>query len=94
MENSVNQWKTIVGELEKVAKEKSISITALAELTGMRQSNISRIFSLKYIPKLETVCIIADALNVAIGVVDPTFVKNAVYTSIREQMMSDEIKEQ
>lgn len=90
----MNDWKEIVTDLKQVAKEKNISINALAELTGMRQSNISRIFSLKYTPKLETVCIIADALNVTIGVVYPTFIKNAVYTSIREQIMSDEIKEQ
>ena len=61
-----NNWKIMVLLLEEVAREK-LGVgyqSQLAELTGLKQSNISRMFSLKYKPTLETFLTIAKALKI------------------------------
>lgn len=61
----------IIARLKAIAKEKGISTYKIAEITGMKQSNISRVFSEKYNPNLKTVCEIAKALNVEIEIIEP-----------------------
>ncbi len=60
------QWKLLVLLLEEIAKEKYGNgyQTKLAELTGFQQSNISRVFSLKYKISLPNFLIIAKAIKV------------------------------
>ena len=61
-----NHWQVMVLLLEEIAKEK-LGVgyqSQLAELTGLKQSNISRMFSLKYTPTLETFLTIAKALKI------------------------------
>jgi DNA-binding phage protein len=62
------QWESLVAELRHIATEKGITQEMIAERTGMIQSNISRIFSLKYSPNLETVVSIASALDVQLKI--------------------------
>lgn len=57
-------WKVLVLLLKEIAKEKGISQEVIAERTGLLQSNVSRVFSLAYVPKLETFLSIANAIGV------------------------------
>jgi len=61
----------IIAKLKLIAKEKGITTYKLAELTGMKQSNIARVFSVKYQPNLKTLCEIAKALGVEIEIIEP-----------------------
>lgn len=60
------QWKLLVLLLKEIAIEKHGVgwQTYLSEHTPFAQSNISRIFSLKYAPNLKNYLIIAKALKV------------------------------
>lgn len=60
------QWKLLVLLLKEIAIEKHGTgwQTYLAEHTPFAQSNISRMFGLKYTPSLKNYLIIAKALNV------------------------------
>lgn len=61
-----NNWKILVLLLKEIAEEK-IGVgyqKKIAEITDIKQSNISRIFALKYTPTLETFLNIAKALKV------------------------------
>ena len=53
----------ILGELVKLRKEKGLSQTELAELTGNRQQVISRIENKENSPTLKTLCGILGALG-------------------------------
>lgn len=57
-------WQVLVTFLEEIAKQKGISQGQIAESTGMMQSSVSRLFSLKYVPKLHTFLSIAQAVGV------------------------------
>ena len=59
-------WKVIVLFLKKIAAENGISQQQIAEHTGLVQSNVSRIFSLKYCPRFDLFLRIADAVGVTI----------------------------
>lgn len=50
--------------LKEVADAKGITQQEIAEKTGYTQSNISRIFSLKYSPRLDVFLNIANAVGV------------------------------
>lgn len=56
----------LVSILHELAKQKLGTgyQSKLAETTGFKQSNISRLFSLKYSPTLDTFLAIAKAINV------------------------------
>lgn len=56
-------WRLLVLFLKEVATDRGITQEQLAEATGFTQSNIARIFSLKYTPKLSTYLAIAQALQ-------------------------------
>ncbi|TXD47320.1 hypothetical protein [Polaribacter sp. IC073] len=59
------QWKLLVSNLREkaIAKFGNGWQTALAEITGFTQSNISRMFGLKYAPNLKNYTILAAAIN-------------------------------
>lgn len=71
-ENSSNiqQSKLLVNMLKQIAKNKGITQEMIAEKTGMKQSNIARIFSHKYSPTLQNFIAIAKAVEVNIFIED------------------------
>lgn len=66
MDKEANEyhWQVLVTFLEEIAKQKGITQGQIAEETGMMQSSVSRLFSLKYVPKLHTFLAIAGAVGV------------------------------
>jgi len=67
MENKTNQneqWKLLVLLLKEIADEKNISQNEISENTGMLQSAVSRFFSLKFKPTLDTFIQVAKAIKV------------------------------
>ncbi len=63
--NQNNQhWKVLVLLLKEIATEKGISQSDIAERTGYTQSNVSRVFSLKYKVRLDIFLDIAKAIGV------------------------------
>jgi len=54
----------LLGEFERIRKEKELSHEKLAELAGVNRSTISLLESKKRIPTILTCLKIADALNV------------------------------
>jgi len=50
--------------LKEIADKKGISQGQIAEQTGLTQSNVSRFFSLKHKPNLDTFLKVAKALGV------------------------------
>lgn len=61
-------WHYIVRDIEKIAEKKNLSTYDLAELSGIRQPNISRIFSLRYSPTLKILLKIANAIGAEISI--------------------------
>jgi len=59
-----NSWKVLVLMLKNIAEDKGITQEQIAEITGLQQSNISRVFSLRYCPTLQTFLTIATAIRV------------------------------
>lgn len=57
-------WQILVQLLKEIAEEKGITQLEIAEKTGYQQSNISRIFSLRYTPRLDVFLNIAKAVGV------------------------------
>ena len=67
MDNKKNQnehWKVLVLLLKEIADQKGISQNEISEKTGMLQSAVSRFFSLKFKPTLDTFLQVAQALKV------------------------------
>ena len=62
--NQDQQWNLLVLLLKEVAGSKGITQYEIAEKTGLLQSNISRFFSLKYKPTLDTFLQITKAIKV------------------------------
>ncbi len=63
-QSNEQHWKLLVLLLKEVADNKGITQLKIAEETGLIQSNISRFFSLKYKPTLDTFLQIARAVKV------------------------------
>jgi DNA-binding phage protein len=59
-------WKVLVLFLAEIAKSKGITQEVIAERTGLLQSNISRMFQLKYCPTLDNWLKILNAVQVNI----------------------------
>jgi len=57
-------WKVMVALLEEIAKTKGITQQEISDLTGLKQPNVSRIFALRYKPKLDMFLKIAQAVRV------------------------------
>ena len=64
MNNNNNNWKLLVLILKEIADQKGLTQGQIAEKSGLLQSNISRFFSLKYKPTLDTFLQIAKAVKV------------------------------
>ena len=62
--NNNEHWKVLVLLLKKIADNKGITQLEISERTGMLQSAVSRFFSLKFKPTLETFLQVAQALKV------------------------------
>jgi len=63
-ENQNKQWMLLVLLLKEIADKKGITQGQIAEQTGLIQSNISRFFSLKYKPTLDTFLQVSKAIKV------------------------------
>ncbi len=61
---SDEQWKLLVLILKEIADQKGIAQQEIAEKSGLIQSNVSRFFSLKYKPTLDTFLKVAKAVKV------------------------------
>ena len=70
------QWKLLVSNLKEKAIKKFGNgwQTELAEKTGFNQSNISRMFGLKYAPNLKNYTILMEAINL----IDPEYLSNEI----------------
>ena len=62
--NNNEHWKVLVLLLKEIADNKEISQLEISERTGMLQSAVSRFFSLKFKPTLETFLQVAQALKI------------------------------
>ena len=62
--NNNEHWKVLVLLLKEIADNKGITQLEISERTGMLQSAISRFFSLKFKPTLETFLQVAQALKI------------------------------
>ena len=64
--NNTNEqaWRLLVSLLQKIASEKGIKQEQIAERTGYTQSNVSRLFSQKYCPKLSVFLNVGNAVGV------------------------------
>lgn len=58
------QWMLLVLLLKEIADKKSISQNDIAAQTGMLQSSVSRFFSLKFKPTLDTFLQVSKAVKV------------------------------
>ena len=59
----------VLGDLIKIRKEKGLSQTELAEMSGNKQQVISRIENKENSPTLKTICSILNALDYEIQLV-------------------------
>lgn len=62
--NQNEQWMLLVLLLKEIAEEKGITQGQIAEQTGMIQSAVSRFFSLKFKPTLDTFLQVSKAIKV------------------------------
>lgn len=62
--NQNEQWMSLVLLLKEIAESKSITQGQIADKTGLIQSNVSRFFSLKYKPNLDTFLQVSKAIKV------------------------------
>ena len=62
--NQNEQWQLLVLLLKEIATEKNLTQETIAELSGLQRSNVSRFFSLKYKPTLDTFLQVAKAIKV------------------------------
>ena len=58
------QWMLLVLLLKEIAESKGITQNEIAEETGMIQSAVSRFFSLKFKPTLDTFLQVAKAVKI------------------------------
>lgn len=62
--NKNEQWMLLVLLLKEIAEEKGITQGQIAEQTGMIQSAVSRFFSLKFKPTIDTFLQVSKAIKV------------------------------
>jgi len=62
--NQNEQWKFLILLLKEIAESKGITQNQIAERSEMHQSHVSRFFSLKYAPNINTFLKIAKAVKV------------------------------
>jgi len=61
--NSEQHWMLLVLILREIAIDKGITHLEIAEKTGLKRSNVTRIFSIKYCPSLDIFLKIARAIG-------------------------------
>lgn len=64
--NIESNRKALLKKLSKICLDKNLNQLELAKITGLKQSNISRIFSAKYSPTLDSILQITNAASVDI----------------------------
>ena len=84
-------WEQIVTMLGIVANEKGISDATIAEISGLKENTVSRIFSLRFCPKLDTLLQIASALNVKINVEGANIESGTLYEKASEMVKAMEL---
>ncbi|GAB4027347.1 helix-turn-helix domain-containing protein [Spirosoma koreense] len=62
-ELSKEQSQSVCRNLSKLATDLRIKQEAIAEKTGYKQANISRLFSGRYSPRLEIIFTVLNAIN-------------------------------
>ena len=62
---------SLIGQLKAEASRLGYSAYKVAQVSGLNESTIGRVFNEKFSPKLETVEAIAKALNVSLSIVKP-----------------------
>ena len=65
---STERWMVLVQLLKEAADKKGITQEDIAKKTGYQQPNVSRFFSLRYIPRLDVFLNIAKAIGVKIKI--------------------------
>ncbi len=60
------KWESVVTELRQAAREKGVTQEMISERTGLIQSNISRMFGLKFTPTLKNIISIASAIGLKV----------------------------
>lgn len=65
-----NSWKVLVLMLKYIAEEKGINQIEIANRTGLKKSNVSRVFKLDYCPTMRTFLLLAVALEANIFIED------------------------
>lgn len=73
MKQAPENWHEIVDQLRSAAEEKNLTQIELEQRTGVLQTNISRIFQKKYVPKISTLLTLAEAIGVEIKVIEKIF---------------------
>jgi transcriptional regulator with XRE-family HTH domain len=63
-QSNEQHWKLLVLVLKKIATKKGITQAQIAERAGLIQSNVSRMFALKFPPTLKTFIAVARAIEV------------------------------
>ena len=63
-QSNEHHWMVLVLFLRKIAEAKKIPQHEIAEKSGLKQSNISRMFNLQYCPNLRTFISVARAIEV------------------------------
>lgn len=62
--------KMLCQYLSLVAKEKGLSTYKIAEITGFKQQNVSRMFAGRYAPSLDNFIKLCDAIGVYIFILE------------------------
>ena len=57
------KWQLLIVKLKDKIKKEKITHQAIADITGLHRSNVSRFFGVKYSPSLRTYLLIADAIS-------------------------------
>jgi len=65
-EDSRAQLERIARQLVEARKAKGLSLRALQQITGINDSNLSRIERAVLMPQLDTLCRIAKALDIKV----------------------------
>jgi len=65
-EEVIQQRQAICKQLSALAQEKGFTQEKLAQLTGLKQESISRIFGGRFSPRLDLLLQIANAMKVSI----------------------------
>ena len=61
--NTPDNWKEVVLQLKEAFDRSGMTQDELSDKTGLLQTSISRLFSMKFVPKISTLVLIADAID-------------------------------